>query len=262
MGAVTRLAAAIVACALAASARADHLLTRKTHVDAFTVQGKEVPARDGVQTLWIGKDRLRIEEGDRITIVRLDRAKVWLLDSKARTYNELDVPIDLAKHVPAEGAALYEKMAGDVKALVTPTDETKKIGEWTARRYAVAIEIPMEQGWTSNVWATKDLPVDAEALRTMSRALAGAQVGGDKIAAEMGKIDGVTVRLERTRKIAGTEVRQTEELASIEAKDPPTGIYDLPAGWTAKPYNPLEGAMRLAKAAAEQAATEKKAPPK
>ena len=62
---------ATVALAAALSAPAlcgDTVITKTKHTDAGKVAGREQPAQDSTETTWFAKDRMRIEEGDTVTL--------------------------------------------------------------------------------------------------------------------------------------------------------------------------------------------------
>jgi hypothetical protein len=59
------------------------------------------------------------------------------------------------------------------------------------------------------------------------------------MAAEMKKVDGIPVLTERTRSMMGSDAKSRDEVLSIEQKEPPEGHYDVPAGFTEKPFDPM-----------------------
>ena len=132
---VLALAASVAATGLAG---ADTLITTKQHQDAFAMANR--PAKDTTQTTWLAKDRLRITGGDADILVRADQKKLFILDPSAKTGMVVDLPVDVGKIFPAEMKPVFEAMKMAVK--VTPTDETQKIGAWTARKYLVELSNP------------------------------------------------------------------------------------------------------------------------
>jgi hypothetical protein len=227
---------AVLLLALPALAQ-DVVVTKKKHSDAMKMPGHEVPASDTTEVTWIGKDRMRTEEGTDVTLVRLDQKKLYQIDLAAKTYTAIDLPFDLAKYVPAEMAPMLAHMKP--KVTVTPTTETKQVLDWTATKYTVQMSMPMGGGGTQEIWVAKDVGVDLAAWREMSTAVLASNpmVGG--MADELKKIDGFTVLMERTMMGAKT----TEAVVSLEKKEAPAGHYDLPEGLTEKPFDPMGESM-------------------
>jgi len=219
----------------------DLVVQKQKHSDALKMRGMEEPAKDSTETLWIGKDRVRAEDGDQVTIVRADLKKLWMLDTKAKTYTALDLPVDMKQYLPAEVAPMMEQMMGQVKTTVTPTTETKKIGEWNATKYVVATTMPMGGSSTQDMWVTKDLKVDLAAWADLSATMRSILPFAGNMAEEMKKIDGFAVLVERTDTMMGSERKSNETVVSVEEKEPAAGLYDLPEGFTEKPFDPMAG---------------------
>jgi len=225
---------------LAGSSNAgDLVLTKEKHSDASPATGQA--ASDTLEVTWIGKDRMRVEEGTSITIVRGDLKKLYLIDSKAKTYSVLDLPIDMKKYIPAEMAPMLEHM-GTMKATVTPTTETKKIKDWEATRYTLTLTMPMG-GMTQEMWVVKSLGAEYPGWRELAGAVMSTSPFTGNMAEELQKIDGMAVLVERSMKMPGGELKSRESVTSIETKEPAAGLYDLPEGFTEKPFDPMAGMM-------------------
>ena len=238
---------ATVALAAALSAPAlcgDTVITKTKHTDAGKVAGREQPAQDSTETTWFAKDRMRIEEGDTVTLIRADLKKMFILDTKAKTSSTVDLPFDLKKYVPAEQAPMIEQFMSQMKATVTPTTETKKIKDWNATKYTLALTMPMGSGMTQDIWATKDIKFDQAAFNDLYLAMLSTSMGGGAMATEFKKIEGVAVVVERTQTMMGQSVKSREEVTAVETKDAPEGHYDVPKDFTDKPYDPMaQGGM-------------------
>ncbi|MFO1010577.1 MAG: DUF4412 domain-containing protein [Planctomycetota bacterium] len=221
---------------------ADVVLTKTKHTDATSMMGREQPAQDSTEVTWIAQDKLRVEEGDHVTIVRADQKKLYTLDLKAKTYSVVDLPFDVSKSMPPETAKMLEPMFAQIKFTVTPTTETKKIKDWTATRYTLTMTGPMGSGFTQELWATKDVAVDLTALRGLSESMLSISPMAAPMAAEMKKIDGVVVLAERTQKMMGSELKSREEVTAVETKEPAPGLYDVPKDFTEKPFDPMRDA--------------------
>ncbi|MSR63075.1 MAG: DUF4412 domain-containing protein [Planctomycetes bacterium] len=219
----------------------DLVVTKQKHSDAMEMPGQSQPAKDTTEVLWIGKDRLRVDEGDTITIVRADLKKLYTIDAKAKTYTALDLPIDLKKYMPAEMAPMMEQMSAQMKVTVTPTTETKKIKDWDATRFTMNMSMPMGGGMTQELWVVKGLGAEHAGWQEMYASLSASNPFGGSMAAEMKKIDGMPVLIERSQKMMGHEMKSREEVVSIEDKEPAADFYELPTGLTEKPFDPMAG---------------------
>ena len=216
----------------------DTVITTDKHSDAAMGQ----PAKDTQEIVWIGKDHMRMEEGDSVTIVRADLKKMYLLDTAAKTVTTVDLPFDLKKHVPADMAPRIEQMLGQMKVTVTPSTETQKIKDWNATKYTVTMAMPMGGSLTQVMWVTKDIGADRTGWQEMLAAQMSSNPFASAMAAEMKKIDGIPVLIERTMSMRGSEARAKESVVSVEEKEAPAGHYEVPAGFTEKPFD-LEGMM-------------------
>jgi hypothetical protein len=237
------LLAFLLAAALSGPAWcSDLVVTKEKHTDAATLMGQSQPAQDSQEVTWIGKDRLRMQEGDRVTIVRTDLKKMFLLDTKAKTFSALDLPLDMKKYLPAEMAPMMEMM-GQMKVTVTPTAETKKIKDWNATRYTLTTSMPMGGSSTQEMWVTKEIGVDPAAWQEMFAALLSVNPMGGGMAGEMKKVDGFPVLVEHTQKIMNSEIKSREAVLSVEQKEAPADFYDVPKDYTEKPFDPMAGMM-------------------
>jgi uncharacterized protein DUF4412 len=231
------LAALSFAAVFSPAGDPDTVLTTKVHTDAFTMRGRETPARDATQTVWIrGKDRMRFEDGERVVIVRLDEKKLYVLDPKEKSVSAVDLPFDAKKYLPEDGpfAERVEQMMA-AKVTVTPSDETKRIGSWSARRFAVARSGAAGSS-TSTVWTSTEVGVDSAAALEMVTAVQSLQPGEGIPGDERKKIEGFPVLAETTRSMGETEIKSRKELVSVERKEAPAGAFDVPADYEKKPF--------------------------
>ena len=215
-------------------AAADLKVIKQTHQDGFTIMGQTQPAEDKQQTTWIGTNMMYMDQGDNVTIVRLDTMKLYVVDHTTKTYHVLDLPIDLSTLVPPEMQPMLAMMQFEVT--VTPTEEHKQVGEWDARRYDISMTSQMFS-MKSTMWATKVAGYDPEAFNSMYVHLNSLQPGMADAVKEMGKIDGLVVEQQGLITMMGNEVGTSEKTISIDNMDAPAGTYDPPAGYTEKPFD-------------------------
>ena len=220
---------------------ADLVITKSKHTDAMKIGPKEQPASDTTEVTWFAKDRMRSEDGNNVTIVRADLKKMYMLDMKAKTVSTIDLPFDMKKYMPPEMAPMMEQMMGQMKVTVTPTTETKKIKDWNATKYTMTMTMPMGGGMTQDIWATKDIEMDSAAIRELSGTMMSTAMGGTSMAAEYKKIEGFVVLTERTQSMMGQKIKSSDAVTTVEKKDAPEGLYEVPKGFTEKPFDPMGG---------------------
>lgn len=217
----------------------DTVITKSKHTDASKTPAGEKPAKDTTETTWFAKDRMRIDDGETVTIVRADQKKLILLDTKAKTFTNIELPFDLKKYVPAEQAPMIEQIMGQSKATVTPTTETKKVKDWNTTKSTLTMTLPMNGSMTEDLWLTRDIKFDYAAYNDMSSAMMSMFPGGSAMVAEFKKLDGVPVLVERTQSMMGQSIKTREEITAVETKDAPEGTYDVPKDFTEKPFDPM-----------------------
>ncbi|HEX3127084.1 MAG TPA: DUF4412 domain-containing protein [Thermoanaerobaculia bacterium] len=238
----------ILLCLFAATAGvtgADSLFTVKSHTDAFQVAGQKQPAKDLQVKIWISGDKMRRDDGEQSMIVRLDRSRLYMINHETRTYHEIPLPIDLRKMMPKGSEAMADQIANGMKLTVqvTPKNETKKINQWNAKRYDVAIQSAMGMKIASTLWVSKEIDGYIP-LNKLSATIASLQPGSTAWARELEKIDGYPVLQEASIDALGAKFGTREELLAVEDKPAPAGTFEPPAGYTAQPYNPIPGMSR------------------
>jgi hypothetical protein len=233
---------ALLALALPVTAGADTLYTMKSHTDAFKMGGESQPAKDSQVKVWAAGDRLRRDEGDQSMILRLDKSRLYTVDHADKTYSEISLPIDIRKMMPKGTEAMADQIAAGMKVTVqvTPRDETKKINQWNARRYDVTVQSAMGMKIATTLWVSKEIEGFA-GFNKLAGTMASLQPGSGEWVKQLEKIDGFPVLTESQVDALGAQFSTREELVSVETKAAPAGTYDLPAGYTARQYNPIAG---------------------
>ena len=224
---------------VAVPVQADTLLTLKSHQDAFEFQGQSQEAQDGTVEMWIGETAISRDDDTSRVVVTAD--KLYLIDHASKTYSVLDLPVDLASLLPEGMAAQLDQMRGQMtlEADVEATDETKEVGEWTARRYDVTLSNKAGLTVDQVIWASEEVGVDAASYNRLTGTLAELQPGGAGWVSELAAMKGFPVLRETTMHL-GPEVAVTtiEELVSVERKDAPAGTFAPPDGYAEKDFNP------------------------
>lgn len=236
---------ALLVLAVPLTAGADTLYTMKSHTDAIRMGGQSQPAKDSKVQVWAAGDRLRRDDGEQTMIFRLDTNRLYIVDHEDRTYSEVPLPIDLRKMMPKGSEAMADQIAAGMKVTVqvAPRDETKKVGQWNARRHDVTVQSAMGMKIATTLWVSKEIEGYAE-LNKMAAAMASLQPGSAEWVKQLETIDGFPVLTESQVDALGAKFNTREELVSVETRAAPAGAYDPPAGYTAQPYNPIAGMSR------------------
>lgn len=223
----------------AAGAGADALLTLKTHQDAYEMAGQEIPAVDSTVEMWIGDGRVSRADGKNTVILHSDPDELLIVNHGEKSYARIELPFDFASTIPPgmEETAEQWKMSAEV----TPSDETKTVGDWSARRYDVTMSNPMGMGVSLVMWSSKELEIDYDTFHKLSANLLAMQPGGEGMADELAEIEGYPVLQETTVDVGGTTYTTREELVSADEKTPPAGTYEVPEGYTEKDLRSMAG---------------------
>ncbi len=222
-------------------AKADIFITRTKHSDEVVMMGQVQPAKDEQGIVWMTNDKMRDDLGDISTLVRFDLNKMYIINNKDKTYSEIDLPIDFEKILPAEAMQYLQMM--QVTATVTDSGETQKIKDWNCKKYLVEISVSimgMTMPMTMEMWTSKDLGIDFDLYKKFQNETLLLNPMFKSVIAEFQKIEGYPVLTKLSMTMMGAETKSQEELLSVEKKDPPPGIYDLPQGYTKAAFNPFQ----------------------
>ena len=228
--------------ATASAAGAQTLLTLKSHVDSFQVSGETQPAQDTQVRIWVQGDKLRRDEGETSAILRLDSNKLYILRHPEKTYSELSLPVDFVRLLPKgaeEAGTLWAKQM-KLNVQLKPTSETRTVGSWNARKVGMDISNATGMKIASTLWVSKDVQGWA-ALNRLAATMAALQPGSESWVRALEQMDGYPVLREDRVDAMGARFGTREELISVETREAAPGSFDPPAGYTATPFNPLEG---------------------
>lgn len=230
----------VLLLALAAPAAADTLLILKNHVDAFQVAGENEPAKDSEIRIWLDGDKLRRDEGPTTTILRLDRNKLYVVRHPDKTYSELTLPVDFVRLMPKESAGAVWAQQMQLTVHLKPTQETRTVGSWNARKMQMDITNATGMKIASTLWVSKDVQGWTE-LNRLAATLAALQPGSAAWVSALEKMEGFPVLREDRVEAMGARFGTREELVSVATQDAKPGTYEPPAGYKEAPFNPLEG---------------------
>lgn len=212
---------------------ADVYVKTKAHSDAASFMGQTTPATDTVTEAWFNETQFAQVGADDSFIIDTAKNLAWMVNHKSKSYVETGLPLDFAKILPPEAAA----MAGMFKmsATVNPTGEKKKVGSWDCEGYDVTISI-MGMAMNMKVWASTALPFDPAMFnqKFLPAFLSGTMRLDDASIKEMAKIKGYQIAMEMNAEIMGAKMHTTSEVIEIAKKAAPAGVFAPPAGYTKK----------------------------
>ncbi len=220
--------------------RADTFIKQVTHTDAFEVMGQKQAAKDDTSSIWMAKDKACMSGSDnKSSILRADKGIMYFIDHEKKTYSEMPIEAlgDIKKMAgleddeeAAQAAEMMQGMAAgmmSMKVTVTPTDEKKKIKDWSTKKYIIEVKMPM--GSTkSELWASEDIQIDYNMFYALTNALMAKMPGFQEALEEMKKVKGLTVLSVDEAQVMGTTVKTTTTLLEHADKSAPAGIFDIP----------------------------------
>ncbi len=225
--------------------RADVYIKQKNHTDAFQVIGQSQPAKDEIFVTWMSNDKARLDHGENVsTIVRLDKNMMYMINHDEMKYMEFPVggTEDIISSAIAgsglsgeEKAQAQKMMKGfsqmmSPKVTVTDTGETKKIKNWSCKKYLMKMTM-MGTTSTQEIWATEDIKIDYELYRTLGFSMMAQTPGAEDMLKEMKKIKGLTVMSTGSTSMMGSEVKSSQELLEYAEQPAPSGTYEVPEGY-------------------------------
>ncbi|MGB8953206.1 MAG: DUF4412 domain-containing protein [Candidatus Aminicenantales bacterium] len=218
---------------VALAVHADIYVKSKVHTDATSFMGQNQPEKNEFSEQWIGDNKFATLGAEQSFLIDLKKNMIWMISHKSKSYIETSLPLDFAKLLPPEAAAMASMMT--MKATVNPTTEKKKIGQWDCLGYDVTMTV-MGMAMKMRVWATTDVPFDLNKYLTQmyGAVLKGQMRLDDASVKEMMKIKGFQIASELNANIMGAKIRTTTEVLEISKKNPPAGAYAVPAGYTKK----------------------------
>lgn len=231
------LAAALI-LSLVGAASADTKIVQNVHQDEFTMMGQSQPATDTERVIWLGDDRLRVDEGNSTFIVRVDAGVMYMIDHAQKTVSSVAIPVDVAALLPP-GVAEQMRAMMQLDVKVSPTDETKKVGAWSARLWNLTMSTPMV-AVESTLWATKDLDIDRAAYDRLFHQIVALQPGTEGLIEKLRAVEGFVVEQQSVTTMKGAgdaSMTRTEHTVSVETLDAPDGTYEPPAGYTPQDFN-------------------------
>jgi len=241
-------AGVIFSAILSNSVFADIYMKQKQHSDAMSIMGHTQPAQDMIVESWITPEKMVIINPKHKIVLDMVKKEVTIADNEKKTITTM--PLDFSKmmdketeKMSAEEKAELQKFMGgmmQLKVNVEPTNETKKIGDWNARKYIETIEMGMGN-IRSEIWATPDIKIDKDLYAKFSAGMM-AQIPGvsqnmGTLMKEIKKIDGVQVLTTQTTQMMGQSMNSSTELLEYKEGTAPADAFKLPTRY--KNTNPF-----------------------
>jgi hypothetical protein len=221
-------------------AQADTYIKQVEHTDSMEVMGQKQPERFDTTVMWLNNKWARSDMGDTATtLFDAEKGELYMLNHVSKTYSVFPLDFSAMTDSAMAGAnpgdsssaqAMMNSMMKSIKCTVTPTDETKKIGNWNAHKYTVDMSIMM-MNMTSETWATEDVDVDMQAFYALSEGMLARIPGASKIMSEMMKVKGVPVLITTTGNVMGAQFKSTKQIVECVTRDAPPDAYKVPEGY-------------------------------
>ena len=202
-----------------------YYLEQETRIQNPYQQGSKTT----LQKIWYTKDKMRTEEPQATTIIRLDLNKIWVLNPAEKTYMEMGI-----EELEAMGKMALGMLgnAENMTPRITRTKNTKKVGPWKAYELQIVMG-PI----TQHIWISHDVDFPLEYYKQTLKAMPSLKQISDILEQE---VDGIPVYTESTMEMMGTKIASTTELKKVEKiSSLPADFFDLPDGYVKK-LNPIQ----------------------
>jgi hypothetical protein len=213
-----------------------HKLVTETRTDALSLPGQFREAAVETTTLWLGPDGLARRDGRASSfLIDAARSRLTTLDHAHRTWTTLTTD-----QVAAQLAFLAADTTGGadlptsrlhsllkVLARVTDTGENAEVDGYRCRRWIVELHLG-NQITSSEIWLTRDIPVDYALLHQATQPALAALPGGQQALAELQRLEGVPVRSASNLRILSRKGHSESRLLSAAAVEVPGNWFDIP----------------------------------
>jgi hypothetical protein len=208
---------------------------------AISLPGQVVPAATDTVTLWLGPEVARRDVSGGTLLVDAARDRLVWLDHARGTYTTQTGP-QLRRQLAALAADTLGLAADDprlerlksmldVVVKVTATDDVAEIDGYRCKRWIVE-QAMGEQTTISELWLTRDIPVDWDLLHRISQPTLAALPGGTAAVSELARLEGLPVRSVAVLEVMGRKGRTESRLASVRTVRVPASHFAPPAGYT------------------------------
>lgn len=219
---------------------ADIYIKQNHHTDAVSMMGQSQPAKDQVQEIWVGKNKMATHTDDVSMLLDLDKKIMYMVNHGKKSYIEMTIPVDIAKYMPEQMRGMIDSMMGSLKVTVNSKNEAKTIKTFKCDGYDVKMEMSMmgmPMVMNMKVWASTAVPFNwEEVMQMMMDNMMKAQMRlSDEAVKEMKKVKGYWMEMEMTMNMMGADIKSKTEVLEIDAnKAADASKFTVPAGYTKK----------------------------
>ena len=229
----------LAALALPVSASAGHKITIEIHNAGYEGANVSASSRTDTATYWLSGKNARVDEADTASyIINGETGAMYMLNHKNKTSTliEPDAIGNLIRSQGGDDSAAIAQAKGmmemmKVKAVVTPTDETKKIGDYNCKKWIYNIEIAMTTT-TTEAWVSDEVPIDINQFMRLSQSMKAFLPGFEDAAKELEKMGGFIVSSTTEASFMGVDIKTSSNLLSVEETDTPADFFTVPEGYT------------------------------
>ena len=216
--------------------QADVYVRLVSHTDSYYYGGITYPEENEEWEAWIGENRFVYVTEQRSVVINLNTKIMLFINHVDSTYVETTLPFSWLNLVSEEMAGRLNMY--QTTGTVTESEETKKIGKWTCKRYDVNSWIPYAGGRYDEkevvLWITQDAPLDFKKFTQMVTVLRQLRNYDEILVNELGKIKGFQIASETITYVKGFGYQSTERVTDMLEKRPPANIYSAPKGYSKK----------------------------
>lgn len=215
---------------------ADSFIKQVTHIKSYEMMGQKTPEKFDTTSVWMSKDKSYAElNGSSGVLYEAATGEFTVINHTKKEYSKFSMSLltsDEHNDNPdvAQMKQMAQMMTQGMTVTVTPSDSTKKVGDWNTKLYIVDVTMkmmPMKQ----KLWITDEIDIDFEMYRSISNAMMSLMPGFEKIFEEMKKINGVAVLMEQTISVMGVDIGSSTEIIEYKKQDAPAGTYEIPDGF-------------------------------
>ncbi len=224
----------------------------------ITTQGPQGMSVESMSKIFLKGNKVRTEttakssmtgEMTSVSITRLDKEVIWILDPEKKQYTELNLA-DLKKRMEQAYTDTQKNVVPEIS--VRKTGEKKKILNYDCEKVVLSMKVNSEQGgvnFTQTMWVTKDVPryKELEAFQKMVAEL-GLQPSSSmlpiskKFLEEFKKksesIQGFPLEMEMDMSMGSKEMpfsfKVHTEVSKIDAKPINAKVFEIPRGYKLK----------------------------
>lgn len=214
-----------------------HRVTTVTTYEVLNLPGQPAPAETDTVILWLGPQAARRDTGEGAFLVDPERHRLTFLDHATRTWTtqttaeiqrQIQDLADAAADTTSDDQQL-DQLRGmlEVAVKVTDTGEEARIDGYDCRRWLVQ-QFLGDHLVSSELWLTLDIELDFGLLHQATRPAMLAMPGGQAAAAELARLQGVTVLATTLMRLQEYQARTETRLLAVEEVTVPAGFFAPP----------------------------------